>query len=192
MRCDPQVIEELRSLFIGGATPSRLIKHIVAHHTGEGKLYTLIQFYFKEAFLTPLIQVSPEMLLDDTQGLRLSFLNVNLIHQMLLTRSEWDRECSPVTVARDWIGELQVHSDEQLISESKPERIPELAKCWGALDETAHRYIQRAFGNAQALHERVQLLARLAEQLQQQVDTLQEEKSRQQEVEASQTHTPQM
>jgi hypothetical protein len=48
MRPDPLVVEELRKLFIAGATPSRLIKHIVARHAHEEKLYTLIQVYFRE------------------------------------------------------------------------------------------------------------------------------------------------
>jgi hypothetical protein len=191
MRPDPQVIEELRTLFIEGSTPSRLIQHIVARHENEKKLYTLIQLYFREAFLTPLLHVNPEVMLNDPGGLGLAFLNVNLVHQMLLARSEWDKERSSTSLPADWLGGFQVRSDADLISDAKPEMIPELGKSWGVLDDDAKRYIQRAFGNAQALHERVLLLARLAEQLQQQVNALQNERRRRDEADTAILHTPQ-
>ena len=50
MNTRPEVINELRSLFKEGATPSRLIRHIVERHAGERTFHSLIQAYFHEAF----------------------------------------------------------------------------------------------------------------------------------------------
>ncbi len=187
---DPQVVEELRTLFLAGATPSRLIKHIISRHATVDKLYSLIQLYFREAFLTPLLRVSPELMLIDPQGMDLAFLNVNLIHQMLLNQHEWDTEHSPDTRETNWLDGIQLKSDADQINNVKPELIPELSKSWGFLAEEARRYIQRTFGTAQALNERVLLLSRLAEQLQQQVNVLMEER-RKDEPEKTLVHLPQ-
>jgi hypothetical protein len=48
-----EVVNELRSLFQDGATPSRLIRHIVERHAGERRYHQLIQDYFREAFGIP-------------------------------------------------------------------------------------------------------------------------------------------
>jgi hypothetical protein len=190
VRLDPQVVQESRTLFLAGTTPSRLIKYIISRHATEEKLYSLIQFYFREAFLTPLLRASSELMLNDSQGMSLAFLNENLVHQMLLNRQEWDTEHSPDSHGTNWFDGLHPRSDADLINNVKPELIPELSKSWGLMDEEAKRYIQRAFGNAQALHERVVLLSRLAEQLQQQVNALLEER-RQDESETPLVHLPQ-
>jgi hypothetical protein len=175
MRLDPHVVEELRALFMEGATPSRLIKHIIARHEDEEALYPMIQHYFREAFLTPLLQVSPELMLNESQGLNLAFLNVNLLHLMSLTQHEWNRETPPTQEGTRWFDGVSVRSDKDSIANMNPLAIPELAKIWDKIDEEAKRYIQRAFGNAQGLYERVLLLAKLAEQLQQQINRLQDE-----------------
>jgi hypothetical protein len=75
-----------------------------------------------------------------------------------------------------------VRSDRDSIADVNPLAIPELAKSWDKIDEEAKLYIQRAFGNAQNLYERVFLLAKLAERLQEQVNKLQDELCRKNET----------
>jgi hypothetical protein len=52
----PEVIEELRSLFRRGATPTRLIRHIVDRHANVPDVGILIQDYFSEAFAVGLLR----------------------------------------------------------------------------------------------------------------------------------------
>src|SRR5437762_17538 len=90
MSTRPEVIGELRSLFKDGATPSRLIRHIVERHNGERTFHSLIQAYFLDAFGVPIVRgLNPA---DDYQhaDLRYAFLNEQLVHEMIQKRSEWD------------------------------------------------------------------------------------------------------
>ena len=43
-------------MFEGGATPSRLIRHIADRHEGDAGLHSLIQEYFLEAFGVPIVR----------------------------------------------------------------------------------------------------------------------------------------
>jgi hypothetical protein len=64
-----------------------------------------------------------------------------------------------------------VATDEgELIERAEPAALAEFSGCWGQLGEDARKYIKRLFGNANALYERVKILARLAECLQQQLN----------------------
>jgi hypothetical protein len=189
VRPDPQVILELRSLFLHGATPSRLIQHIAVRHAAEGNLYFLVQSYFRAAFSTPVLRVSPDVLLQDPQGLELAFLNVHLIHDMILRRPEWAVTDQPDGETTSWIDGLKASNDAALIDQANPEKVPELAKSWGLLDEDAKRYIRRVFGNAQALQEHVLILARLTEQLQHATSSV-DEHSRQGDTNGTLTKTP--
>lgn len=65
MNIRSEVVSELQILFKEGATPSRLIRHIVERHEGERMLHSLIQAYFLEAFEVPIVRgLSP----NDTEN----------------------------------------------------------------------------------------------------------------------------
>jgi hypothetical protein len=57
----------------------------------------------------------------------------------------------------------------QLLRNVEAGALPELAGWWNQIDEEGQRFIARTIASAQALSEKVQVLAALAEQLQQQV-----------------------
>ncbi|MCI0459148.1 MAG: hypothetical protein L0Z62_19500 [Gemmataceae bacterium] len=164
----PQVVAELRALFREGNTPSRLIKHIVACHPGEQHLFSLIQQYFREAFAVPLVRVTnrPEDYASD--DLRFAHLNVHLIHQIIQHRHEWDTPAEPGPGGEPgWLDALVATDEVELIQQAEPANLAEFSPSWDQLDPQVQKYIKRLFGNVNALYEKVLILARLAERLQQ-------------------------
>src|SRR4051812_45027081 len=92
MSIQTSVIQELRSMFKEGATPSRLIQQIVARHPEEGNWHGLIQDYFREGFGVPIVRgLTPG---DDfgSIDLRYAYLNEDVLHDMVQSRNKWDRE----------------------------------------------------------------------------------------------------
>src|SRR5437870_5033691 len=90
MQINPLVVNELRSLFKAGATPSALIRRIADHPVGKPNLDGLVRAYFREAFYVPMIRVGPEQVRQIAAGNGLLALNVTVLHQMIQTRREWD------------------------------------------------------------------------------------------------------
>jgi hypothetical protein len=169
-----EVINELRSLFKEGATPSRLISLIAERHEGERSLHTLIQSYFLEAFGIPIVRgLDPT---DDYQrtDLHHDFLNEQLIHDMVQKRSDWDAGLvAGSSESGSWLDSLKAVDDEQRINQVQAIAIPELSRCWPQLTPKEKGYIQRSIATANGLYESVKILSRLAECLQQQVAELQ-------------------
>jgi hypothetical protein len=174
MNTRPEVINELRSLFKEGITPSRLIRQIVERHEGEPSLHALIQSYFLEAFGIPIVRgLNPT---DDYQhsDLRYAFLNERLIHEMVQKRSDWDAGfVAGSSETESWLDSLKAADDEQRINQAQAVAIPELSRCWPLLNPKEQSYILRSLATANGLYESVKILARLAESLQQQVAELQ-------------------
>jgi hypothetical protein len=169
-----QVVEELRSLFREGNTPSSLIKYILACHRGEPQAPSLIGRYFREAFGVSLVRLPAD--LSDILGnaSRSFYLNVHLVHHMLAHRDYWDRERgSEIDGPGCWLDGLSATEEIELINQVQPGTVPELAASWEHLNVEAQTYIKRVMGNTNALHEKVLALARLAETLQERVAQLQ-------------------
>src|SRR5687767_8709770 len=45
-----KLVDELRQMFLDGATPSQLMHHIAKQHKGDRRLHFVIKDYFAEAF----------------------------------------------------------------------------------------------------------------------------------------------
>jgi hypothetical protein len=173
MSTRPEVVNELRWLFKGGATPSRLIRHIVERHEGERSYHALIQEYFLEAFGIPIVRgLNP---IDDYQhaDLRYAFLNEWLVHEMIQRRKEWDTELTETSEAGAWLDSLAAGDDKQRFREVQSVNLPDLDVCWPRLAPEERDYIHRSLASARGLYESVKILSRLAECLQQQLIELQ-------------------
>jgi hypothetical protein len=166
-----EVINELRSLFEVGATPSRLIRHIVERHAGERAFHSLIQAYFHEAFGIPIVRgLNP---IDDYQhaDLRYAFLNEQLVHEMIQRRSEWDSGAADGTKEFwSWLDSLTASDDKQRLRSVQSVKLPDLSECWSRLTPDEQHYIQRSLASANGLHETVKILSRLVECLQRRLD----------------------
>jgi hypothetical protein len=173
MSPDPRVIAELRSLFREGNTPSALIKHIVRSHPGEQGLFSLIQAYFREGFGTSIVRVSTNREDYTSTDLRLAHLNIHLVHQMVHTRPEWDKGAEAGPEGVSWLDSLAATDERELNEKPQPGTWPAFAGCWDNLGQDAQKTIKRLIGNADALYERVHILARLVESLQQHINELQ-------------------
>jgi hypothetical protein len=162
------VISELRSLFKDGATPSRLIRHIVERHEGERNIHLLVQAYFLEAFDVPIVRgLNPT---DDflEPDLRYAFLNEQIVHEMIQKRSEWDTTTG-TNGTSDWLDSVKATDDQERIRQTQSEPIPELSRCWDQLTPKEQIFIHRSLASANGLYESVKILSRLAESLQQQL-----------------------
>ncbi|HZV07104.1 MAG TPA: hypothetical protein VE999_18630 [Gemmataceae bacterium] len=171
MNTHAEVIKELRDMFKHGATPSRLIRHIVESHTGERNIHSLIQAYFREAFGIPIVRgLNP---IDDYQhdDLRYAFLNEQLVHEMIQRRSEWDGGTADGTrEVGSWLDSVTASDDKQRLRNIQSVNLPDLSECWSRLTPDEQHYIQRSLASAHGLYEMVKVLSRLVECLQRRLD----------------------
>lgn len=134
MSTHPEVVHELRMMFKEGATPSRLLRHIVERHAGERAFHSLIQAYFHEAFGIPIVRgLNP---IDDYQqaGFRYAFLNEQLVHEMIQRRSEWDSGAAAgAREGGSWLDSLAASDDKQRLREVQSVKLPDLSDCWSRL-----------------------------------------------------------
>jgi len=169
MSTRPEIISELRSLFKEGATPSRLIRHIVERHEGERQFHSLIQAYFLEAFGVPIVRgLSPT---DNYHhaDLRYAFLNEQLLHEMIERRSEWDSNGDLMNGTDSWLGNLSASDDHQRIRQAQTVMPPELSRCWPEMTPDERNFIHLSMASANGLFETVKILSRFVECLQQKV-----------------------
>ena len=156
MQVFPLVVNELRALFKDGATPSALIRQIAERHAGEPQLDGLVRLYFREAFHVPMIHVGPEQVRHVAAGGSLPTLNATVLPRMIQSRTVWDTAGGAC-----WLDAVPISP-----TLAEPSAIPELADSWEKLDDAAKQFVQRLLDSARALHDNVNVLAALAEQLQ--------------------------
>jgi hypothetical protein len=171
MRTDPILVKELRTDFKTGATPSALVRVIAERHSGEPELDRLVREYFREAFFVPALRIGPNEVARIVEGTAAPALNTVALYQMVARRSEWDKP-APGDDPASWLNRVMYTDEAEMVRNTKVEA-PELLAVWDRIDETARRFITRVIANANSLSERVDVLAALAEQLQQQVLALQ-------------------
>jgi hypothetical protein len=161
-------------MFKEGATPSRPIQHIVARHPDEGNWHGLIQEYFREAFAVQSVRgQSPAEMYTDID-LRYTYLNEDLLHEMVQTRSSWDqalndREAGPPS----WLDTLVATSAIDRLQEGKQlAPPPDFSEAWKQLSDSDRAGIIRVNSSYRGRTELVHILARLVECLQQKLFTL--------------------
>ncbi len=175
MLTDPQVIAILRSRFREGSTPSHLIKLLLAHPRGGQSFFPLLQTCFREAFAVPFVRASNRPEDYASNDLRFAHLNIHLLHEMVQHRVEWDDADRGGDKGECWLDCLVATDESELIKRANPATLPEFAGCWQSLGQPVQNYIQRITGNTNVLHEKVRILAALAEQLQQRVGALEKQ-----------------
>lgn len=169
MNPDPRVIAELRALFKQGATPSRLVRHVVAEHGSGPDTDRLVRAYFREAFGVSMFRASASLLDLPPEQLAFAGITARTVHQMVERRREWDADGS-------WMDPLTATDVGTQFAQAHPERAPGLAVVWGQLDESTRDELRRLFSGSHYQHEQVEILSRLVEQLQQQILALEQER----------------
>jgi hypothetical protein len=179
MRIQASVIEELRSMFKSGATPSRLIQHIVTRHPHEGNWYALIQDYFREGFGVQIVRgLNPAETYGDVD-LRYAYLNEDVLHEMVQARSMWDREPKKSgNGLPSWLDSLAATSALDRMQQAKQAGVPpDLSELWDRLSDRERSAIALANSGYQGRTEMVHILARVVECLQQRIVALERNRS---------------
>jgi hypothetical protein len=168
MPTDPHVVDALRAMFNDGATPSQLIRFIISRHQNDSDWHHLIQRYFRLAFLVPVVRIMNDPDRWEQADLSHWDLNIHLLHRMVENRPIWNQHAANTEAnQQSWLDSLVATDEAELIRQAQPPA--ELAGSWPELAPAVKEYVGRITGNVHALYERVLILARLAERLQQQV-----------------------
>jgi hypothetical protein len=179
MAIDPLFVNELRALFKAGATPSSLVRRIAERFPDEPQIDRLVRAYFREAFHIPLLRVGNDLIIEIAQGGACPALNHSLVHRMVATRSDWDKPIPEgETPPASWMDSVTATDESEMSKRIDAGTIPEFAEGWPRLSEEAKRYITRVIANANTLYEQVQVLAVLAEQLQQRLHAAEDVEAR--------------
>jgi|SRR5579872_1765545 len=172
MSPDPIVISELRALFKCGVTPSRLMRHIIAHHGEQIIPWTnkLIRAYFREAFGIPMFRASADLLAMGSEGLRIAPVSADVLEQMVSKRSEWDEGSkSQSTSEETWMDSVAVTDALKQLKLAQSESSSAYSEVWNHLDDNTKQYLKETISYTRSLALKVAILSTLAEQLQQQV-----------------------
>ena len=183
MSVNPLVIEELRAMFREGATPSRLIQHIVTRHGEERNWHGLIQDYFKDAFAVPIVRGLKPLDNYHYEDLRYAFLNQDVLHEIIEKQSGWNsEEANTPPPATGWLHSLSATNAEEAIKKAESAGMPELADYWDRLDSRERLVLCRLIGGFNRRSEMVKILASLAERLQQRILELENELRKEREA----------
>src|SRR5258708_18973622 len=104
-----RLIEELQTLLVDGATPSRLIQHILSHMSQDSTWE--IKQLLQEAFHLPIVRLSP-LMLSGEKDFRGSILNKTLLVEMVQRRNEWDTASASSASPPSWLDQIHVRSLE--------------------------------------------------------------------------------
>src|SRR5579872_2983377 len=108
---DPVVVSELRLLFQQGATPSRLIQHILERHAGEEHLQFFVQDYFREAFGVDIVRGVTPFDKDRYDALDYAFLNNDVLAEMIEKQAGWNPQANHAEgEPRGWLAGLTTKS----------------------------------------------------------------------------------
>ena len=149
--------------------------HIFQNHGPEDNWHSLVQDYFSEAFAIPFARVSSKRERYARITLENYLLNTSLLHKMVQTRSQWENGASAVPASEaGWLDSLIATDEDDLVNQADPVKLMGLSQCWLQLEPAAQDSIRRLLGNSTLLHQRMMILARLAESLQKKVVELEE------------------
>lgn len=160
------LVNALRTLFADGATPSLLIRRLFEETTQEEAPTTLLSRYFSEAFGNKAYQI-PVIDDPDFQELRYADLNDELLHQLVQGLPAWKE--TPECEGESWCDEVQAIDLRARKAEFDPYKDPYLSQVWDKLDRKAQAYITHQILTARVKHEKIRILSKLAERLQQKV-----------------------
>jgi len=170
-----QLVDELRKMFIEGASPSQLMHRIAEQYQEDPRLHLVIGDYFREAFGIPLLRyVVPDE--DYCPAAHHAHYNRNVVPEIIQRINEWNT----TNLDGSWLDGLSVcdvKEHENRLQSYQPE---ELARIWESLTEQEKVYIRRQFVRLDHRWEVMKSLAALAERLQQQVVELQAQLHQQQ------------
>ena len=166
---DPELVAELRGLFIDGATPSELMHRIALRHEGDRRLHFILRDYFREAFGIPLLRnvVSDE---DYSPAFRHAHYNRDVVPEMIQRIGDWNT----ADLTGSWLEKVSVHSLVDHVQRLEAYHPEELERVWDELHDKEKAYVRRQSARIDHSWDVVKSLAQLAERLQQKVVELED------------------
>jgi hypothetical protein len=161
---DENLIRQLRQMFLDGATPSRLMRHVADHHGEDERLHFVIKDYFEEAFGIGLLRyvASDE---DYSPDPRHAHFNRDVVPEIVEHLRDWN----PEPTAGSWLERASVSSLDEHVQRAKAGPPDELASVWSQLSDEQRLAIVRRIARKNRDWEVIKVLALLAERLQQKV-----------------------
>jgi hypothetical protein len=161
---DKNLVNELRQMFIDGATPSRLMHHIANQHPDDPRLHFIISDYFREAFSIPLLRnvVSRE---DYSPNSRHAHYNRDVVPEIVQRMGDWNT----ADLKGSWLVGVSVRSLAEHRERLKAAHFEELDRVWDTLTERERLFIIRKVASANHDWDVMKSLSALAERLQQKI-----------------------
>jgi len=175
MPTEAEIIQELRTLFKKGATPSRMVRYVVQRFPDQQVSIWTICEYLEKAFCIPMVRlIRPGV--DLSSDLRLcAAINRNLIPEIISLQADWDKSDDPDFLSDCWFDGLNSttpHEAKALASVHRNYDVSEAT--WESLSESEKESLRLQTASTHTLVENVKILATLAERLQQQVEELEQ------------------
>jgi hypothetical protein len=171
-----QLLDDLRMRIEDGATPSRLIRHVL-DVLGATISYSELCDVLQDAFQLPVVRISPSSLAPqhDHRGV---VLNKTLLMEIVHRRGDWDAGRSQEhPMAQSWMDGLALRSPEEIRNEVRTAPVPGLnAKSWSALTSEEQDALHGHLTGTIVLAQRVEVLSRLVERLQEKICELEQNK----------------
>ena len=157
-------VNELRRMFIDGATPSQLMQYIANQHPDDPRLHFILSDYFREAFSIPLLRnvVSQE---DYSPNRRHAHYNRDVVPEIVQRVGDWNT----ADLKGSWLEGVAVRSSADHAERLKAAHFEELDRVWNALTEKERLFIIRKIAIANHDWDVIKSLSALAERLQQKV-----------------------
>jgi hypothetical protein len=166
-----QLVQNLRDQLKDGATPLRLIRDIIAQ-LGDTTSSREVQEVLEESFQLPIVRLSPSLDLGQ-KSYRQGILNRTLLAEIVANRERWEALISSSRGNSSWLDGVQVTSPEEVRMKAAAESYPGLSReSWAALSPDEQQALLVQLASGLVLSDRVEVLARLAERLQEKIDEL--------------------
>ena len=160
------LVNELRRQFLDGATPSALLQ-VIRQEMGERVSHLEACDVFNEAFQLPVVRFGPAVVSNTTE-LHGRMLNKTLLMEIVQLSPEWNENEST-----SWFEGAEVTDPSELKRRVAAQPFPGISEgSWLGLRPEERESLLVQFASSQVISQRLEVLARLAERLQQKVTEL--------------------
>jgi hypothetical protein len=172
----PGLVQELRQMLVDGATPSRLIRRLMEDDSFKASpTPALLDCYFSAAFGNKVYQMA---VVDGVafSDLRYHSLNSDVLHKMLQGLNEWRHLVGSMEGC--WCEDLEAVDARVKMQAFDGKKDRYLAESWDKLDARAQSYLRHYMAVCEVAHEKVSILQKLVERLQQKLFHLEQQVKR--------------
>lgn len=166
-----QLIQHLRNRLKDGATPSRLIRDIL-DQLGDTTSSREVQEILAEAFQLPIVRLGPSLDVGK-KSYKQGILNRTLLSEIIENKQRWESVFSSSPGNTSWLDGLNVTSPEVVRKKLTADSYPGLSReSWAALNAEEQQTLLVQLASGRVLSDRLEVLSRLVERLQEKIDKL--------------------